>query len=100
MLDSFYKHDLFDYGDISWNNLTDVNSQVKFQHWNEQKMILDVNDVNESPKSNNWLEDYQKREGGEFIRDYQLLNNYVLDTKCLFNIVVNQYQDVMMSIFS
>lgn len=86
LLDSFYKHDLFDYGDISWNNLTDVNSQVKFQHWNEQKMILDVNDVNESPKSNNWLEDYQKREGGEFIRDYQLLNNYVLDTKCLFNI--------------
>ena len=87
LLDSFYKHGLFDYGDISWNNLTsEWNGEASFKHWDEKRMILDVNNVNESPQSADFSTNFEKLEGGQFIRDYQLLNDYILDTKCLFNI--------------
>lgn len=76
LLDNLYKHNLFDYGDISWNHITTdepfIHMGLKFKYWNERRLTLDLKTI--------------KPLQGKQIHDTHLWTDYYLNSNCLFTI--------------
>lgn len=72
MVDSLFKNNLFDIGDVSWNILSE-HSDYNFKHWNETIKKIDLNEVVTS---------------GGVVHDFHLFSDkYLLSSKCFINIV-------------
>ena len=76
LLDNLYKHNLFEYGDISWNHITTdgpfIHMGLEFKHWKETRLKLDLDSIEPSSE--------------EQIHDTHLWTDYYLESKCLFTV--------------
>lgn len=86
LVDSLYKHNLFPYGDVSWNMLQEewigIEPINSFKYWKEERRVVDIVGHYETGANNG----IYKNDGTMYIRDYQLLTDYLLNSNCLFNI--------------
>ena len=96
LVDSLYRDGLFEHGDVSWNTLVnewEENPPINFKYWPEKRLRVDLFPkkiyTGYGPPVEELLPDGLVRKPGEdeyYIRDYQLLTDYVLNTNCLFNL--------------
>lgn len=84
LMDFLYQKNLFDYGDISWNILTDKwnSNPYKLKYWKEEIRKLDVQegiDASITELVKDGITTY-------LVRDNLLLTDYILNSGCLFSL--------------